>query len=129
MMDRLVLKAWQGVTILQCLRRCAKIYTDSLRPVVHLFCVLLLMWLTLSVCPPVSVMHFVNLATRFHRTHRSSFRCSMFSRVRATDRASRQPHGLQELQAAEEVLVRSDHPASGRATERPTSCPQLTSHD
>ena len=34
------LKPWHGAAILQCLRRCTKIYTDSLRPVVHLSCVL-----------------------------------------------------------------------------------------
>ena len=46
-----------------------------------------------------------------------------------TDRASGQLHGPREHKAAEEVLVRSDHPARGRATKRPTSCPQLRSHD
>ena len=88
----------------------------------------LLAWLTLSVCPPVSVMHFVNLATRNLRTHRSSFR-SMLSLLRTTDRASGQLHSLREQQAGGEVLVRSDHPARGRATKRLRSCPQLTSYD
>ena len=46
-----------------------------------------------------------------------------------TDRASGHLHGPREQQAAEEVLVRSDHPARCRATKRLTSCPQLTSHD
>ena len=36
----------------------------------------------LSVCPPVSVMHSVNLATRNLRTHRSSSRWSMLSLLR-----------------------------------------------
>ena len=89
----------------------------------------LLTWLTPSVCPLVSVMHFVNLATRNLRTHRSSFRLSMLSLLRTTDRASGQLHGIREQQAGEEVLVRSDHPARGRATKRLTSCPPLKSHD
>ena len=53
----------------------------------------------------------------------------MLSFVRTADRESGQLHGLPEQQAAEEVLVRSDHPGSGRAAETLTGCPQLTSHD
>ena len=73
-------------------------------------------------------MHFVNLARRNLRPHHSS-RSSMLSLLRTTDRASGQLHGPGEQQAGEEVLVRSDHPARGRATKRLTSGPQLTSHD
>ena len=90
----------------------------------------LLTRLTLSVCPPVSVKHFVKLATRNLCTaRRSSFGSSMLSLLRTTVRASGQLHGLREQQAGGEVLIRSDHPARGRATKRLRSCPQLTSHD
>ena len=117
--------------ILQCLRRCAKIDTDN-SPCDQLFTRLvscLLTWLTLSVCPPVSVMLFINLATQNLRTHRSSSRSSMLSLLRTTDRASGQLHGLREQQGGEEVLVQSDHPCSRSSNKRLTSCPQLTSHD
>ena len=89
----------------------------------------LLTWLTLSACRPVSVMYFVNLATQNLRSHNSSSRSSMLSLLRTTDRASGQLHGPGERQAGEKVLLRSDHPARGRATKSLTSCPQLTSHD
>ena len=52
----------------------------SLRPVVHL-CLACLRG-SHCLCPPVSVMHFVTLATRNLRTHRSSSRWSIISLLR-----------------------------------------------
>ena len=69
-----------------------------------------------------------HLATRNLHTHRSSSRSSMLRLLWTTDSASGRLHGAREQQAGQ-VLVRSDHPARGRATTRLSSCPQLMSHD
>ena len=108
---------------------CEDLYWQfSLRPVLHLSCVLPA-YVAHTVClSAVSVMDFINLVRRNLRTHRSSSRSSMLSLSWTTDRASRQLHGAWEQQAGEEVLVRSDHPAGGRATTTLSSCPQRMSH-